>query len=330
MAKAKVFVTRVIPEAGLGKVRDACDMKIWTGRFPPPREVLLESVRGVDGILSLLNDRIDGEVMDAAGGGLKIISNYAVGFDNVDVNAATARGILVGNTPGVLTETTADLAFALLMAAARRLMEGVDYIRQGRWETFEPMTLLGRDVYGATLGIVGMGRIGRAMARRARGFDMEVLYHNRGGGPAAGEDGGAKRCETLDELLEKSDFVSLHVPLTTGTRHLIDGAALGKMKKTAVLVNTARGPVVDTEALYEALRDGVIAYAALDVTDPEPLPRDHKLLELPNCLVVPHVGSASVATRERMAVMAADNLIAAVRGEVPRYLVNPGVVPNRR
>lgn len=330
MAKAKVFVTRVIPEAGLGKVREACDMKIWTGRFPPPREVLLESVRGVEGILSLLNDRIDGEVMDAAGGGLKIISNYAVGFDNVDVNAATARGILVGNTPGVLTETTADLAFALLMAAARRLMEGVDYIRRGGWETFEPMTLLGRDIYGATLGIVGMGRIGRAVARRARGFDMEVLYHNRGGGTAAGGDGGAKRCETLDELLEKSDFVSLHVPLTTGTRHLIDRAALGKMKKTAVLVNTARGPVVDTEALYEALRDGVIAYAALDVTDPEPLPRDHKLLELPNCLVVPHVGSASVATRERMAVMAADNLIAAVRGEVPRYLVNPGVVPNRR
>lgn len=330
MAKTRVFVTRVIPEAGLGKVREACDMEVWTGRFPPPREVLLEKVRGVDGILSLLNDRMDGEVMDAAGGGLKIISNYAVGFDNIDVPAATARGIFVGNTPGAVTETTADLAFALLMAAARRLMEGVDYIRAGRWETFEPMTLLGRDVHRATLGIVGMGRIGRAVARRARGFDMEILYHNRGGGAAAGEETGAKRCGTLDELLEKSDFVSLHVPLNAGTRHLINGAALRKMKRTAVLINAARGGVVDPEALYEALRDGVIAYAALDVTDPEPLPRDHKLLELPNCLVVPHVGSASVATRERMAVMAAENLIAAVHGEVPRYLVNPGVVPNRR
>ncbi|HPX10870.1 MAG TPA: D-glycerate dehydrogenase, partial [Syntrophales bacterium] len=249
---------------------------------------------------------------------------------NIDVPAATARGILVGNTPGVVTETTADLTFAILMAAARRLVEGVDYIRAGRWETFEPMTLLGRDIYGATLGIVGMGRIGRAVARRARGFDMEILYHNRGGGAAAGEDTEAKRCETLDELLEKSDFVSLHVPLNADTRHLIGRAALGKMKKTAILVNAARGGVVDPEALYEALRDGVIAYAALDVTDPEPLPRDHKLMGLPNCLVVPHVGSASVATRERMAVMAAENLIAAVRGEVPRYLVNPGVVPNRR
>ena len=330
MAKAKVFVTRIIPEAGLKKIREACDARIWDGRFAPSREVLLEQVRGVEGILSLLNDRMDGAVMDAAGSGLRIISNYAVGFDNIDVPAATSRGILVGNTPGVVTETTADLAFALLMGAARRLMEGVDYIREGKWETFEPLVLLGRDIHGATLGIIGMGRIGRAVARRARGFDMEVLYYHPRGETKAGEDVGAKRCETLDELLGKSDFISLHVPLNAETRYLIDGAALRKMNKTAILVNTARGAVVDPEALYEALRDGTIAYAALDVTDPEPLPQDHKLMSLPNCLVVPHTGSASVATRDKMAVMAAENLIAAVRGEVPKYLVNPEVLPRRR
>jgi len=329
MGNAKVFVTRVIPEAGLVRIRSACDARIWEGRFPPGREALFEQVRGVAGILSLLNDRMDAAVMDAAGPGLKIISNYAVGFDNIDVPAATARGILVGHTPGAVTEATADLAFALLMAAARRIAEGVDYIRAGKWETFEPLVLLGRDIHGATLGIVGMGRIGQAMARRARGFDMEVLYHHPLGETAAGRAVGAKRCATLDELLQKSDFVSLHVPLKDETRHLIDGAALHRMKKTAVLVNTARGAVVDPEALYEALRDGVIAAAALDVTDPEPLPGDHPLLGLSNCLVVPHIGSASVATRERMAVMAADNLIAALRGGVPKHLVNPEALSRR-
>ncbi|MCK9231993.1 MAG: D-glycerate dehydrogenase [Syntrophales bacterium] len=329
MGKAKVFVTRLIPEAGLGRIRTACDARIWEERFPPDRKVLFEQVRGVDGILSLLNDRMDAAVMDAAGSGLKIISNYAVGFDNIDVPAATARGILVGHTPGAVTEATADLAFALLMAAARRIVEGVDYIRAGKWETFEPLVLLGRDIHGAALGIVGMGRIGQAMARRARGFDMEVLYYHPRGETAAGEAAGAKFCATLDELLRKSDFVSLHVPLNAETRHLIDGAALRNMKETAVLVNTARGGVVDPEALYEALRNGVIAAAALDVTDPEPLPEDHPLLGLPNCLVVPHIGSASVATRERMAVMAADNLIAALRGEVPKHLVNPEALSRR-
>jgi len=329
MGKAKVFVTRIIPAAGLGLIRAACDARIWEGRFPPPRDTFLEQVRGVDGILSLLNDRMDAAIMDAAGSRLKIISNYAVGFDNIDVPAATARGILVGHTPGAVTEATADLAFALLMAAARRIVEGVDYIRAGKWETFEPLVLLGRDIHGAALGIVGMGRIGQAMARRARGFDMEVLYYHPRGETAASEAAGAKFCATLDELLRKSDFVSLHVPLNAETRHLIDGAALRNMKETAVLVNTARGGVVDPEALYEALRNGVIAAAALDVTDPEPLPEDHPLLGLPNCLVVPHIGSASVATRERMAVMAADNLIAALRGEVPKHLVNPEALSRR-
>jgi glyoxylate reductase len=248
-----------------------------------------------------------------------------VGHDNVDVAAATARGIPVGNTPGVLTETTADMAFALLMAAARRIVEGADYVRAGRWRTWGPTLLLGHDVHGATLGIVGMGRIGQALARRASGFDMKVTYFD----PYCDEaklprEGVGQRCE-LDQLLAESDFVSLHVPLTEDTHHLIDAEALAKMKATAVLVNTSRGPVVDPDALYDALRDGQIAYAALDVTDPEPLPDGHKLLTLSNCLVVPHIASASHATRTRMAVMAAENLLAGLRGERLPNCVNPQV-----
>ncbi len=329
MSKPKVFVTRLIPEAGLAMVRNACDAEIWPEDMPPPRDILLEKVRGMVGLLPLLADRIDGEVMDSAGNQLKIISNYAVGFDNIDIQAATDRGILVGNTPGVLTETTADLAFTLLMAAARRLGEGIDYIRAEKWKTFKPMELLGRDIHHATLGIIGMGRIGFEVARRARGFDMEVIYydHRR---VEKGETIGATMCRTLDELFERADFISLHVPLTPETHPLIDTAALAKMKDTAILINTSRGPVVDSDALYEALSSKKIAYAALDVTDPEPLPPDHKLMTLPNCLVIPHVGSATVATRSRMAVMAAENLLAGIRGQVPDHLVNPDVLAHRR
>ncbi len=310
-------------------VRNACDAEIWPEDMPPPRNILLEKVSGKVGILPLLTDGIDGEVMDSAGKQLTIISNYAVGFDNIDVQAATDRGILVGNTPGVLTETTADLAFALLMAAARRFGEGIDYIRAGKWKTFKPMELLGRDIHHATLGIIGMGRIGFEVARRARGFDMEVIYHDHR--PAEkGKEIGAKMCSTLDELFERADFISLHVPLTPETHPLIDSAALARMKDTAILINTSRGPVVDSDALYEALSSKKIAYAALDVTDPEPLPSDHRLMTLPNCLVIPHVGSATVATRSRMAVMAAENLLAGIRGQVPKHLVNPEVLPHRR
>lgn len=310
-------------------VRNACDAEIWPEDTPPPRNILLEKIRGKVGILPLLTDRIDGEIMDSAGSQLKIISNYAVGFDNIDVQAATDRGILVGNTPGVLTETTADLAFALLMAAARRFGEGIDYIRADKWKTFKPMELLGRDIHHATLGIIGMGRIGFEVARRARGFDMEVIYYDHHL-VEKGETVGATMCRTLDELLEQADFISLHVPLTPETHPLIDSAALAKMKDTAILINTSRGPVVDSDALYEALSSKKIAYAALDVTDPEPLPSDHKLMTLPNCLVVPHVGSATIATRSRMAVMAAENLLAGVRGQVPNHLVNPDVLAHRR
>ncbi len=325
MSKPKVFVTRTLPEGGLDLIRQTCDADVWPEELPPSREVLLDRVRGVEGIVSLLTDRVDAEVMDAAGPGLKVISNYAVGYDNVDVPAATARGIPLGNTPGVLTETTADMAFALLMAGARRIVEGADYVRAGKWRTWGPTLFLGHDVHGATLGIVGMGRIGQAMTRRAMGFDMRVVYFDpycdEGKAPFVGV---ALRC-ALDELLAESDFVSLHVPLSAETRHLIDARALSKMKRTAVLINTSRGPVVHTGDLYEALAAGQIAYAALDVTDPEPLPPGHKLLALPNCLVVPHMASASWATRTRMAVMAAENLLAGLRGGRLPNCVNPEV-----
>jgi glyoxylate reductase len=263
--------------------------------------------------------------MDAAGPGLKVISNFAVGYDNVDVAAATARGIPVGNTPGVLTETTADMAFALLMAAARRVVEGAEYVRAGKWHTWGPTLLLGHDVHGATLGVVGMGRIGQAVTRRAVGFGMRVIYYD----PFCDADKGpfidvTVRC-ALDELLREADFVSLHVPLTDDTHYLINAETLAWMKPTAVLVNTSRGPVVDADALYDALAAGRIAYAALDVTEPEPLPADHKLLTLPNCLVVPHIASASWATRTQMAVMAAENLLAGLHGERLPNCVNPEV-----
>ena len=325
MEQPTVFVSRTIPEGGLEMVRKACEVEIWTDEMPPPRDLFLEKVRGVNGLLCLLTDVIDAEVLDAAGPNLRVVSNYAVGYNNVDVAAATGRGIPVGNTPGVLTETTADMAFALLMAAARRVVEGADYVRAGRWHTWGPTLLLGHDVHGATLGIVGMGRIGQAVTRRARGFDMRVIYYDPFCDPNKGPYVDvAVRC-SLDDLLAESDFVSLHVPLTDETHHLINAATLAKMKPTAVLVNSSRGPVVDTDALYDALATGKIAYAALDVTDPEPLPVGHRLLSLPNCLVVPHIASASWHTRTRMAVMAAENLLAGLRGERLPNCVNPEV-----
>ncbi len=324
MTKPKVYVTRLIPEEGLNMVLEACDAEVWEEELPPPREVLLEKVKGKDGLLCLLTDKVDATLMDAAGGTLKVISNYAVGYDNIDVAAATARGIPVGNTPGVLTDTTADLAFALLMAVARRLVEGVEYVKAGRWRTWGPRLLLGQDIHGATLGIIGFGRIGQAMARRARGFDMRVLYYSRRRRPELEQSMGVSYAD-LDTLLRESDFVSIHTSLNEGTYHLIDAEALAKMKPTAILINTARGPVVDPAALADALERGVIAGAGLDVTEPEPINMDSPLLKLPNCVIVPHIGSASVATRNRMARMAAANLIAGVRGERLPNCVNPEV-----
>ncbi len=323
MTKPRVFVTRIIPEKGLRLVQESCDADLWRDELPPTREILLAHVAGVDGLLSLLTDRIDGEVMDAAGPGLKVISNHAVGFDNIDVPAATARGIPVGNTPGILTDATADFAFALLMAAARRVAEGERFVRAGKWVTWGPSLLLGPDVHGATLGLIGFGRIGQAMARRAAGFDMRVLCFD----PSAPAPVPELRASAVDlkTLLQESDFVSMHVPLTPQTRGMINHETLALMKPTAVLINTARGPVVDPGALYEALAARRIFAAALDVTDPEPIPMDSPLLTLDNCLVVPHIASASVATRDKMALMAAENLLAGLRGERLPHCVNPEV-----
>jgi glyoxylate reductase len=319
-----VAVTRVIPDAGLRLLRAAADVRLWEEELPPTTVQLADLLRGCDGALTLLTDAITGEVLDREPQ-LRVVSNFAVGYDNVDVPAATARGVAVCNTPGVLTETTADFAWALLMAAARRVVEGADYVRAGKWRTWGPTLLRGRDLTGATLGIVGFGRIGREVAKRARGFDMTVLAFDEYQDESAARELGA-RYVPLDDLLRAADFVTLHVALTPETERLIGARELGLMKPEATLVNAARGPVVDTDALLTALQDGVIGGAALDVTDPEPLPADHPLIALPNALVVPHMASATFATRDRMAVLAAENLLAALRGERPAGIVNPEVL----
>jgi glyoxylate reductase len=325
--KPKVYVTRLIPDEGLDMVKEFCDAEVWEGELPPPKEVIIEKVRDVEGLLCLLTDKIDAEVMDAAPK-LRVISNYAVGFDNIEVEEATKRGIIVGNTPGVLTDTTADFAFALLMAAARRVVEGVDYVRAGKWKTWGPKLLLGHDIHGSTLGIIGLGRIGGAVARRARGFDMRILYYDIRRREDLEEELGVEYAD-LETVLKEADFVTLHTTLTPETYHLIGLRELKLMKKTAILINTSRGPVVDPKALYEALKDGEIAYAALDVTEPEPIQVDDPLLTLDNIIIVPHMASASRSTRGKMAVMAAENLIAGLKGEMPPNPVNPEVFKER-
>jgi glyoxylate reductase len=298
---SRILVTRELPFEALDRLKAKHDVDVWEHAEPPPPAALRERAASANGLLTMLSERVDAALLDAAPD-LRAIANMAVGTDNIDVEAAAARGIAVGNTPDVLTDTTADLAFALLLAVARRLPEGEREVREGSWGPWQPAHGLGADVAGATLGIVGWGRIGHAMARRGEGFGMDVVHSSRSSGIP------------LDQLLERADFVSLHTPLTPATRHLIDAAALARMKPTAFLINTARGGVVDQAALREALIDGRIAGAGLDVTDPEPLPAGDPLLDAPNLLVVPHIGSATVRTRERMAAMAADNLLAALAG----------------
>ncbi|MCR4441055.1 MAG: D-glycerate dehydrogenase [Peptococcaceae bacterium] len=322
--KPLVYVTRRIPEEGLNILRENAEVKVWEGELPPPYEVLLEEIREVEGILCLLTDRIDRKLLEA-GKKLRVVSNYAVGFDNIDIQAATEKGVMVTNTPDVLTETTADLAFALMMAVARRIVEGVRYVENGRWKTWSPMLLLGQDIHGSVLGLIGLGRIGTAVARRASGFGMKVLYHSRTRNEMAERDLDLT-CAGLEELLRESDFVSLHVPLTDMTRGMINRQTLSLMKKSAVLINTARGAVVNEKDLYEALKEGIIWGAGLDVTDPEPMRADNPLLSLDNVVVVPHIGSASVVTRTRMAVMAARNMAAGLKGEKPPNLVNAAVM----
>jgi len=322
---SKVYVTRPMAEEALALLRSQAEVALWPDPdLPPPHEEIVRQVREADGLVCLLTDWIDAEVI-AAGARLRVISTVAVGYDNIDVAAATARRIPICNTPGVLTEATADLTWALLMAAARRVTEAERYLRAGRWRSWSPQLLLGQDVYGATLGLIGLGRIGQAVARRARGFDMRVLYHSATRKPEVERELGVGWAD-LEALLRESDFVSLHVPLTEETRNLIGARELALMKPTAVLINTARGQVVDQEALVATLQGGRLAAAGLDVFQVEPLAADDPLLSLENVVLLPHLGSASVATRRRMAMMAAENLVAGLRGERPPYLVNPEVL----
>ena len=322
MAKPKVFVTRIVPDKGLDLIKDFCIAEIWMENTPPSREVMLEKVRGVDGIYCLLTDIIDDGLLDAAGPQLKVVSNMAVGFDNIDVPAATARKIPVGNTPDVLTDATADFAFGLMITAGRRMVTGAENVRNGLWQTWDPMLLMGVDFARTTLGIVGFGRVGKALARRAAGFDMKVIYYD----PIAKPDRDLKANSVdFETLLRDSDFISLHTPLTPETKHLINAEAFDQMKPNCVLVNTSRGPVIDLDALYVALKEHKIFAAGLDVTDPEPLPLDSPLLTLDNIVICPHIASGSKSTRDKMALMAAKNLISGLKGEYLPNCVNPEV-----
>lgn len=322
--RPRVAVTRLIPEAGLDLLRASCDVAIWEGDLPPGQQELDTLLDGAVGVLSLLTERIDGDLLDRHPS-IEVVSNFAVGYDNVDVEAATARNVAVCNTPGVLTQATAEFAFTLLVSAARRVVEADRYVREGHWQTWGPRLLLGQDIGGATLGIVGFGRIGKELARMASGFNMRILANDAYEDLKAAEEFGVTYVP-LDELLRESDFVSLHVALTPETQQLIGAHELGLMKTTAVLINAARGPVVDTDALVAALQSGEIFAAGLDVTDPEPLPADHPLVSLPNCIVVPHIASATVTTRDAMARLAANNLIDVLNGRTPEVIVNPEVL----
>jgi glyoxylate reductase len=324
MARPKVFVARQIPAAGLTPILAECDVDVWPDRLPPSPDQLRERVANCDGLLSLLTDRIDDSILQVAPT-LRVVSNFAVGVNNIDLNACTARKVPVGNTPGVLTEATADIAVTLLLAAARRLGESATDAKEGRWLTWEPMGWLGQDLPGRTLGIVGMGRIGYAVAKRLHhGWGMKVLYTARSPKPDAERELGAKHID-FDTLLAESDFVSLHADLNPTTKGMFGAEQFAKMKRTAVFVNTARGPHVDQAALATALRAGQIFAAGLDVTDPEPLLPSHELYQLPNCVIAPHIASATIDTRNAMATMAAANLLAGLKGERLPNCVNPQV-----
>jgi glyoxylate reductase len=327
--KPKVFVSRIIPDAGLQRIREHCDAEIWSDPLPPPYALLRQKLAGCDGLVALLTDKIDAALMDASPR-LKVVSNYAVGFNNIDVKAATKRGICVGNTPGVLTDATADMAFCLLIAAARRVVEGHQYTLADKWKTWEPIGHLGQDLAEKTLGIVGMGRIGYAMAKRCHaGWDMKILYHDVYRSEKAEKDFAAKQVD-FDTLLRESDFISVHTDLNEKTRHMFAAEQFKKMKPTAVFVNSARGPLVDQKALTEALKSGTIFAAGLDVTDPEPPTMDEPILKLPNVVVAPHIASATFGTRNAMAEICANNLIAGLTGQKLQAWVNPEVEGKRR
>ncbi|MBD1913868.1 MULTISPECIES: D-glycerate dehydrogenase [unclassified Leptolyngbya] len=327
MTQFNVFVTRQLPTA-LDALQEVAQVEVWPERTPPPYDVLLEKVKTIDGLLCLLTDRVDPPLLEQAPT-LKVISQMAVGYDNINVPAVTARNIPIGNTPGVLTDATADLTWALLMAAARRVVEGDRFTRAGQWQTWEPDLLLGPNVAGATLGILGLGRIGQAVARRARGFDMRILYANQRQAPSEVEQALGVEFVPFDRLLQESDFVTIHTPLTPQTNQLFSDPQFEQMKRTAILINTARGSIVNQEALHRALTQELIAGAALDVTDPEPIPPDSPLLLLQNLIITPHIGSASQQTREKMANMAIANLIAGLKGDRLPHCVNPEIYDRR-
>lgn len=320
MTENKILITRKIPDEGIELLKKHFEVEVWAEEKPIPYELLLEKISDKSGVLCMLSDKIDRIIMDNAPK-LRIIANYAVGFDNIDINYATKKRIYVGNTPDVLTETTADLAFALLMACARRIKEGIEYVKADRWITWGPELLLGHDVYGATLGIIGFGRIGQAVARRGKGFGMRVVYSGWNRKTELEESMGVEYL-SIKDLICQSDFISLNCKLTEDSINLIDEKAINSMKKNAVIINTSRGQVIDTDALYDALKSGKIFAAGLDVTDPEPLRSNHKLLELSNCVVIPHMGSASFRTRDKMSVISAWNIIDAINGQTPRFCVN--------
>lgn len=321
MTKANVVVTRRIPTAALDYLTAHCSVRLWDSDEPIPRATLLEWVAGIDGLYCLLTENIDNELLNAAGSQLQVVSTMSVGYDHIDVKACRARGVAVGNTPGVLTETTADLAIALLLATARRLLEAGDAVRKGVWSTWKPEWMAGYDVYGSTVGIIGLGRIGLAFGRRLAGFNCRILYHNPHPVPDRAAEINAQFVD-LDTLLAESDFISIHCQLSPETRHLFNAQTFAKMKPTAILINTSRGGVVDQDALYTALSNSTIAGAGLDVTTPEPLSPEDPLVSLPNCVILPHIGSASYATRQQMALLAAKNLVAGVQKAKLPYAVS--------
>ncbi len=325
--KPRIFLTRELPPEAMKRLRDEVELEMNTEDRVLSKAEIIEGVKGRDALLCLLTDEIDADVMDA-NRDLKVIANYAVGFNNIDVAAATERGIPVTNTPGVLTDTTADTAFALIMAAARRIVEGDGLVRTGRWKGWGPLELLGLDIHGATLGLIGFGRIGRAVARRARGFDMKILYWNRTRLSESEERELGVTYAGFEEVLAHADFVSLNVAFNDETRHLIGTKELETMRGTSFLINTARGPVVDEKALVHALRQGGIAGAGLDVYEREP-EIEPELLEMKNVVLLPHLGSATIATRTKMGMMAIDNLLAALRGEPIPNLVNKEVFASK-
>lgn len=329
MSKPKVFITKPIPQPALERLLPHVDVEIWQEQQPPSIQVLSKKAHSSDALLCMLADPLNADFFDTPGSTLKVVSQFSVGVDNIDLSAATSRGIPVGHTPGVLTETTADFTFGLMLAAARRIVEGNNEVQQGIWRPWGPDVLTGYDVHGATLGLIGFGRIGQAVARRAAGFSMKVLYFDKSRHTDLEQELGVTYA-SLDQILEQSDFISLHIYLSLETYHLIGKSEFEKMKPNAILINTARGGVVDHQALAEALQTQKIAGAAVDVTEPEPIQNDSPLLSLPNMIIAPHIASASKATRLRMGHIAVDNLLAGLEGRRLPFCANPAVYTERK